>query len=116
MVSCFYAVDAPTEYLLRVPGLHPLTSSCNSFPKFRLNTCPYQGSRTIRTEEAVLISLATLSTSIAKASYDQLQHIQGQDDAAEVEFSDESPSDESSASSGDKNDESSSNESDSSDD
>lgn len=26
----------------------------------RLNTCPHQGSRTIRTEEAVLISLARL--------------------------------------------------------
>lgn len=59
---------------------------------FRLNTCPYQGSRTIRTEEAVLISLAALSTPIAKSSRDTEKVVV----KAEVEFSDEAPSDESS--------------------
>jgi hypothetical protein len=59
---------------------------------FRLNTCPYQGSRTIRTEEAVLISLAALSTPIAKSSRDTEKEVI----KPEVEFSDESPSDESS--------------------
>jgi len=34
----------------------------------RLNTCPFQGSRTIRTEEAVLISLATLGPALANSS------------------------------------------------
>ncbi|XP_036607014.1 putative methyltransferase C9orf114 homolog [Trichosurus vulpecula] len=34
---------------------------------FYLNTCPGQGSRTIRTEEAILISLATLRSPIAVA-------------------------------------------------
>jgi len=44
-----------------------------SFPHFlciatfkRVNICPYQGSRTIRTEEAVLITLSRLSPFIAK--------------------------------------------------
>lgn len=32
----------------------------------RVNICPYQGSRTIRTEEAVLITLSRLSPYIAK--------------------------------------------------
>ena len=58
---------------------------------FRLNTCPYQGSRTIRTEEAVLISLAALSTPIAKSSRDTEKEVE-----PDVEFSDEAPSDESS--------------------
>ena len=34
----------------------------------RLNTCPFQGSRTVRTEEAVLISLATLGPALANSS------------------------------------------------
>ena len=32
-----------------------------------LNTCPDQGSRTIRTEEAILITLATLRPLLARA-------------------------------------------------
>ena len=31
-----------------------------------LNTCPNQGSRTIRTEEAVLVSMAFLQTAVAR--------------------------------------------------
>lgn len=32
-----------------------------------VNTCPSQGSRTIRTEEAILISLATLQAGLSQA-------------------------------------------------
>jgi hypothetical protein len=61
-----------------------------------VNTCPFQGSRTIRTEEAVLISLAALSAPIIKASRDKIE----EKEEADVEFSDEAPSDESSESGG----------------
>lgn len=58
-----------------------------------LNTCPFQGSRTIRTEEAVMISLAKMYPFLIKSSHDKAivsQQFQ------QEEFSDESPSDESS--------------------
>lgn len=61
-----------------------------------LNTCPYQGSRTIRTEEAVLISLATLSSAIAKSSRDSEMRKEDVDEAPEVQFSDDGVSEESS--------------------
>ena len=66
-----------------------------------LNTCPFQGSRTIRTEEAVLISLATLSPALVKASLDsQVQNEEEEEEVEveipEVEFSDDAPSEESS--------------------
>ena len=35
------------------------------FDLYRVNVCPFQGSRTIRTEEAVLISLAKFSPYLA---------------------------------------------------
>lgn len=57
-----------------------------------MNTCPYQGSRTVRTEEAVLISLAQLSLPLANSAH----HKQIVEETPEVEFSDASPSDESS--------------------
>ena len=60
-----------------------------------LNTCPFQGSRTIRTEEAVMISLAKINPFLIKASHEkdiEDQGNAGQDD----DFSDDSPSDESS--------------------
>jgi hypothetical protein len=85
--SCFVQVSV---YWLVCPVsiyTRALTVFC-----FRLNTCPFQGSRTIRTEEAVLISLAALSTPIAKSSRDTEKAVDGPD----VEFSDEAPSDESS--------------------
>lgn len=57
-----------------------------------MNTCPYQGSRTIRTEEAVLISLATLSNALANAGLDKAKV---DEEPLTVEFSDDEPSDES---------------------
>jgi hypothetical protein len=60
---------------------------------FRLNTCPFQGSRTIRTEEAVLISLATLSGALAKSS--RASEIV-KEETLDVEFSDDGVSEESS--------------------
>jgi Putative RNA methyltransferase len=36
-----------------------------AYATLRVNVCPFQGSRTIRTEEAVLISLAKLSPHLA---------------------------------------------------
>ena len=59
----------------------------------RLNTCPFQGSRTIRTEEAVLISLATISPALAKSARTEKKVV---DESQCINFSDESPSDESS--------------------
>ena len=60
-----------------------------------VNTCPLQGSRTIRTEEAILISLSTLSPFIASNT-----GTEANDGAAPteptVEFSEEDLSDESS--------------------
>ena len=61
----------------------------------RLNTCPFQGSRTIRTEEAILISLSQLSSPLAKSARTSTK---SQEVAPTVEFSDEAPSDESSSS------------------
>ena len=62
-----------------------------------LNTCPFQGSRTIRTEEAVMISLAKINPFLIKSSHDKAEEFEdkGVDDEDE-EFSDDSPSDESS--------------------
>lgn len=56
-------------------GLHGIESALEVDPKFDvddasevfhkyLNTCPYQGSRTIRTEEAVLLTLAELRSKL----------------------------------------------------
>jgi predicted SPOUT superfamily RNA methylase MTH1 len=67
-----------------------------------LNTCPFQGSRTIRTEEAVIISLAKLSPLLIKSSLEKpLTGPQHKEVQPEVEFSDEPPSDESSEESDD---------------
>ena len=74
-----------------------------------LNICPYQGSRTIRTEEAVMIALAQLTPKFLPAMYDYdptttlksggsgLAVEDATHDAKEIEFSDEAPSDESSS-------------------
>jgi predicted SPOUT superfamily RNA methylase MTH1 len=71
-----------------------------------LNTCPFQASRTIRTEEAVLISLAKMNPFLMKASHDKATISQDQQKAnqEEDEFSDESPSDESSEEESDESD------------
>ncbi len=61
----------------------------------RLNTCPFQGSRTIRTEEAVMISLAQLSSPLARSA--RVKEIK-QEESTNIEFSDGSPSEESSGS------------------
>ncbi|KAG7373792.1 putative RNA methyltransferase [Nitzschia inconspicua] len=58
-----------------------------------LNVCPYQGSRTIRTEEAVIISLAKLSPYLLKSAHDKPLD----EDEPDVEFSDASPSSEESS-------------------
>ena len=60
----------------------------------RLNTCPYQGSRTIRTEEAVLISLTALSAAISTSS--RSEEAVKVEEPPIIEFSDEAPSDENS--------------------
>lgn len=73
--------------------------------KNRVNICPFQGSRTIRTEEAVLISLARLSPFVARNTEKAANFVSSTAKEADVEFSDDSPSDESS----DDNDDDSSN-------
>jgi methyltransferase len=70
-----------------------------------LNICPYQGSRTIRTEEAVMIGLAKLSPFLTKSALDKPFEVAKEEEEGEqvamerqddVEFSDETPSEESS--------------------
>lgn len=75
----------------------------------RVNICPFQGSRTIRTEEAVLISLARLSPFVSRNSNSEVMVEKSNEEqrveSDPVEFSDESPSDESSTSGVSENDE-----------
>lgn len=77
----------------KIPG-----SAASKLFDLWLNTCPFQGSRTIRTEEAVMISLAKISPFLIKSSHFKAEEFedQGGGDEEEEEFSDESPSDESS--------------------
>jgi methyltransferase len=84
-------VDADES--LKVPG-----SQSRKLFDMWVNTCPYQGSRTIRTEEAVLISLCRLSPYMASNSETQGEtpHVVAKETEA-INFSDEEPSDESSA-------------------
>ena len=72
-----------------------------------MNVCPYQGSRTIRTEEAVLISLAKLSPLLAAGTQrteDKKEVKSPRPEADEtatfhqVNFSDDEPSEESGSS------------------
>eukprot|EP00934_Nitzschia_sp_Nitz4_P001050 Nitzschia sp. Nitz4//scaffold128_size63911//1138//2621//NITZ4_006209-RA/size63911-snap-gene-0.55-mRNA-1//1//CDS//3329534802//1050//frame0 len=66
-----------------------------------LNTCPFQGSRTIRTEEAVMISLSQLSEPLSNASRstekEQVESKEDEsseeDESAEEESSEDSSSD-----------------------
>lgn len=77
---------------------------CANYSSYRLNICPFQGSRTIRTEEAVLISLARLSPFVsANKSSEASEEEQVVVETSGVEFSDEEPSDESSSSGSDSN-------------
>lgn len=57
--------------------------------------CPFQGSRTIRTEEAVLISLARLSPFLS-SNKEVKAAVTAEEDSSSEDFSDDSPSDESS--------------------
>lgn len=63
-----------------------------------VNICPYQGSRTIRTEEAVLIALSRLSPFIAKNGIAETQSKRKNrvEKTEDIKFSDESVSEESS--------------------
>jgi predicted SPOUT superfamily RNA methylase MTH1 len=67
-----------------------------------LNTCPFQGSRTIRTEEAVMISLSKLSPFLNRSGRDKPVESHNEVEEEDVEFSDDSPSDESSDEEGDE--------------
>jgi hypothetical protein len=59
-----------------------------------LNTCPFQGSRTIRTEEAVMITLSQLSSPLfTSARSTEIK----EEEVTKVDFSDECPSEESSS-------------------
>lgn len=49
------------------PTLDPASRDASRYFQKYINTCPGQGSRTIRTEEAILISLAYLQPAIAAA-------------------------------------------------
>jgi len=68
----------------------------------RVNICPYQGSRTIRTEEALFIALARFSQYISKNCQNPVSDSKKSKQAKEivktedVEFSDASVSEESS--------------------
>jgi hypothetical protein len=60
-----------------------------------INICPYQASRTIRTEEAVMISLAKLSPLLATAA--RAEETVEEEEVEPVNFTDDEPSDESSS-------------------
>jgi len=64
----------------------------------RLNVCPFQASRTIRTEEAVLMSLARINPLLASNEEHAVDDPKAMPPTAspKVEFSDTSPSEESS--------------------
>lgn len=92
-------VDADEK--LRIPG-----SQSRKLFDMWVNTCPFQGSRTIRTEEAVIISLARLSPLVSAGNdgatnttlWENLHADQKKQETTDrVEFSDEPPSDESSS-------------------
>jgi len=87
-------VDADES--IKIPG-----SSSSKLFDLWLNTCPFQGSRTIRTEEAVMISLAKINPFLIKSSHDKTAEFENKDEGSsqDEEFSDDSPSDESSVSS-----------------
>ena len=85
-------VDA--DETLKLPG----SQSSKLFDMW-INVCPFQGSRTIRTEEAVLISLAKLSCYLRESEKSKAPTIS--EPAAEpLSFSDDEPSEESSSSEG----------------
>jgi Putative RNA methyltransferase len=91
-------VDADES--IKVPG-----SQSRSLFDVWLNVCPYQGSRTIRTEEAVMISLAKLSPVLMKSTRNKPLE---DDEEEDVEFSDAAPSEESSEKNSDNDDDGSS--------
>lgn len=80
-------VDADES--IKVPG-----SQSRSLFDVWLNVCPYQGSRTIRTEEAVMICLAKLSPVLMKSTRNK--PLEDYEEEGSVEFSDAAPSEESS--------------------
>lgn len=82
-------VDADES--IKVPG-----SQSRSLFDVWLNVCPYQGSRTIRTEEAVMISLAKLSPVLMKSTRNKPLEDEEDNEEEDVEFSDAAPSEESS--------------------
>mmetsp|Transcript_16740 Transcript_16740/g.38487 ORF Transcript_16740/g.38487 Transcript_16740/m.38487 type:complete len:288 (+) Transcript_16740:3-866(+) len=109
-------IDA--DETMKLPG-----SRASSLFDLWINTCPFQGSRTIRTEEAILISLARLSPYLStnaanddnnnpKKSLGKKERIQN---SPVVEFSDEEPSDETSSSNDDDDDDNNNDDSESSD-
>ena len=83
---------------------------CSSLDHCRVNTCPFQGSRTIRSEEAVLISLARFRPHIfknkepSKVLSDDASSTNSKLATVDVKFSDSEPSDESSSSSSSEED------------
>ena len=88
-------VDADERMKLSGSNAHEL------FDKW-VNVCPYQGSRTIRSEEAVLITLARLSPLLANAAAKPIHEKKKSSKTKEsapisVQFSDELSSEESSS-------------------
>lgn len=63
-----------------------------------VNTCPFQGSRTVRTEEAVLLSLARIRQFVVKNKMPSATATKNKRNTQNVEFSDSSVSEESSGS------------------
>jgi predicted SPOUT superfamily RNA methylase MTH1 len=70
-------VDA--DETLRLPG-----SQCHTLFDVWVNICPYQGSRTIRTEEAVLITLAKLSSLLVTNEQPQEEQEKGDEQDQDV--------------------------------
>lgn len=71
-------------------------SECGKLFDQWINVCPFQGSRTIRTEEAVLITLAKLSPLLNEASVNDSTAAAKLPEVPVINFSDNDPSEESS--------------------
>ena len=66
LLVCFGAVEGLERAYACDPKLKSREGGCEQLFDLWLNTCPSQGTRTIRAEEAILVSMALLSTKLPR--------------------------------------------------
>lgn len=66
LLVCFGAVEGLERAYAGDPKLKSREGGCEQLFDLWLNTCPSQGTRTIRAEEAILVSMALLSTKLPR--------------------------------------------------